>query len=30
MKDYRWNDPKLKSIQNNELITKLKNFVINS
>ena len=26
MKDYRWNDPNLKSIQNNELIDKLKNY----
>ena len=27
MKDYHWNDPQLKSIQNNSLIEKLKQYV---
>ena len=30
MKDYRWNNPRQKSIQNNELIIKLKNYMLNT
>lgn len=30
MKDYRWNNPRLRGIHNNELIIKLKNYILNS
>ena len=28
-KDYKWNDPKLNSIDNNELVSKIENLTIN-